>query len=80
MEQVDLVHHNDDGALLFGQRLDEGREIALHEVRLAQVQIAVDDEHDAVRHREALPRRLDHDFAELASGLAAQGVHARACP
>ena len=44
MEQVDLVHHNDDGALLFGQRLDEGREIALHEIGLAQVQIAVDDE------------------------------------
>ena len=42
MEQVDLVHHNDDGALLFGQRLDEGREIALHEIGLAQVQIAVD--------------------------------------
>ena len=39
-------------------------------------QIAVDDEHDTVRHREALPRRLDHDLAELASGLAAQGVHA----
>ena len=76
MEQVDLVHHNDDGALLFGQRLDEGREIALHEIGLAQVQIAVDDEHDTVRHREALPRRLDHDLAELASGLAAQGVHA----
>ena len=41
-----------------------------------RVQIAVDDEHDTVRHREALPRRLNHDLAELAPCLAAQGVHA----
>ena len=76
MEQVDLVHHNDDGAFLFGQGLDKGREIAFHKIGLAQVQIAVDDEHDAVRHREALPRRLNHDLAELAPCLAAQGMHA----
>ena len=45
VEQVDLVHHHDDRAFLFGKRLDERGKVALHEVGLAQIQVAVDDEH-----------------------------------